>query len=299
MPYEADDPRSRLASAAPTGGSSSFGVATYARFYATEPEETQTHAQTWFARGQNFVIAYSRAEAGAKFERKGQVDEYVLLLNDRASSAIVTANGETKAIEGYSVTFVPPGDSTVEITGGGEVVRLFTTQSADLVAKVSNPDKYIGAHPHVPEFKAWPDPVGGFKIRTYSLDVPDAPGRFGKIWRCTTFMVNYLPTKGARDLNKLSPHHHDDFEQGSLALDGSYIHHLRWPWTAKLSDWRADEHEECAAPSICVIPPRVVHTSACTESMNVLVDVFSPPRTDFSNMEGWVLNADEYPMPAN
>jgi hypothetical protein len=295
--YEADDPRSRLSTAGGgTGPISAFGESTYGRFYANPPQETGEGHRSWYSRGQNFVVCYSEVEPGTVFERKGQPDEYVLLLHDKDMAATVEANGETVEVPGYTITMIPPGDSRVTCKAAGRIVRLISTRSADIAAKANNGAKYAGPHPQIPEFKPWPEPKGGWKIRSYSLDVPDQEGRFGKIFRCTTFMVNVFPAQGPRDVTKLSPHHHDDFEQCSLALEGWYMHHLRWPWTANQHDWREDEHERCAAPSVCVIPPKVIHTSAPSDPQsNILVDIFSPPREDFSDIPGWVLNAEDYP----
>jgi len=294
--YEADDPRSRLATAGGTGPVSAFGASSYGRFYASEPQEEGARQRTWYTRGQNFVVCYSEVEPGAVFERGGQADEYVLLLYDASMSATVEANGETADIPGYTITMIPPGDSRVTCHAGGRIVRLISAQNADIAAKAENAANYVGPHPQIPAFEPWPAPVGGWKIRSYSLDVPEEEGRFGKIFRCSTFMVNVFPPQGPRDVTRLSPHSHADFEQGSLALEGWYMHHLRWPWTANQHDWREDEHERCDAPSICVIPPRVIHTSAPADPVsNVLVDIFAPPREDFSDMPGWVLNADDYP----
>ena len=299
--YETDDPRSALATAGGGGvPSSAFGSSTYARYYADDPQDESENERTWYTRGQNFVVCYSEVQPGAVFERKGQVDEYVLLLHDADVSATVEWNGQTEEIGGYSITMIPPGDSKITVNAGGTVVRLITTQSADIAAKAPNANKYAAPHPQIPAFEPWPDPVGGWKIRSYTLDVPDEEGRFGKIFRCTTFMVNVFPPQGPRDVTKLSPHHHDEFEQCSLALQGFYIHHLRWPWIANQHEWREDEHEKVLSPSVCVIPPKVIHTSAPTDQGdNVLVDVFAPPREDFSDMKGWVLNADDYPRKAN
>jgi hypothetical protein len=295
--YETDDPRSRLATAGgSTGPISSFGESSYARFYAKDPRVSQEGQRNWYTRGQNFVVCYSEVEAGAMFERSGQPDEYVLLLHDPEMAATIEANGETLEVPGYSITMIPPGDSKITCHRGGRIVRLISSQSPDVVAMAHNGEKYTGTHPQIPPFQPWPEPVGGFRIRNYSLDVPDEEGRFGKLFRCTTFMVNVFAPQGPRDITKLSPHHHDDFEQCSLALRGSYMHHLRWPWTANQNDWRDDEHEKCATPSVCIIPPKVIHTSAPSDpASNVLVDIFSPPRNDFSDMPGWVLNADDYP----
>ena len=300
--YESDDPRAGLSTAKNGSGQgasasdNAFGTSTYARYYDSEPQESSDTARTWYTRGQNMVVCYSEVEDGAVFEREKQVDEYVLLLPEKAVSATVEANGETQRIEPFSITMIPPGDSRITLHGEGPAVRLISTRSPDIVAKVHNADRYPGTHPHVPELDTWPTPEDGFRIRSYSLDVPEEEGRFGKIFRCTTFMINVFPPQGPRDITKLSPHHHDDFEQCSLAVKGWYMHHLRWPWTANQNEWREDEHEKCLAPSVCVIPPRVIHTSAPSDPQtNVLVDIFSPPREDFSDMPGWVLNADDYP----
>lgn len=299
--YDKSDPRSALASARPSAvpPPSAYSGAELGLFYQDAPQEDDANGRNWWARGQNFVLAYTDAKPGAVFERKGQKDEYVVIIPDRDTPLTATAGVQTETVDGYSLVIMPPGDGAIALPKGGRIVRLFSSQSPDLNAKCANAESYAAPHPNVAPLAAWPAPKGGFKIRTYTLDVPDEPGRFGRIWRCTTVMVNYLaPQIGPRDVTKLSPHHHDDFEQCSLALDGSFIHHLRWPWTVDMRMWREDEHPHVRSPSITVIPPPAIHTTRGMEpGLNQLVDIFAPPRLDFSLKPGWVLNADDYPMP--
>ena len=310
--YEVDDPRSTMkpnaATAAPASAYTAapeekpgFAAAEYLRFYQRPADEDAGGARTWFGRGQNFVVAFSRAEAGAVLARTAQLDEYMLVLPYHGKGVRITAGDETREVEGFSIVVVPPGDSRIEVLGEAQLLRVFSTRNEDVAARASNAAAYARPHPHIPPFRAWPDPVGGYRIRAYSLDVPPQPGRFGRLFRCTTMMINMLPFEPhPRDTTKLSPHHHDDFEQGSFALEGAFMHHIRWPWTANQGHWRNDDHELCAAPSLAVIPPPAIHTSAATEpKRNQLIDIFSPPRMDFSKMDGWVLNAADYPMPAD
>lgn len=267
--------------------------------FVDPPNETDGGTRSWYVRGQNFVLAFTEAAPGAVFARTGQVDEYVFLLEHPGTSARITWNGETVDVPGYSLVIIPPGDSTVVLPSGGRVTRLYTSRSEDLVAKCPNAENYAAPKPHVAPFAPWPDPVGGWKVRAYSLEVPPAPGGFAKMYRCTTFMLNVFHTfVGPRNPKRMSPHSHDDFEQCSLALKGEFVHSLRWAWGADLTAWREDEHIAVGSPSALVIPATVIHSSRWVSAQeNQLVDIFCPPRVDFSKVEGWVLNAADYPMP--
>jgi len=297
MNYPKDDARAKLATATARPVPTEIAGTEYARFYARHHDRQIGDARVWYARGQNFVLGYGELDGAASLA-VDEPQEHVLLLLDPAVSATVAVGEEIRRIGGERLVIVPPGAAAIDLEGEGRFVQLVRSTSA-LADLAENAMSYAEPHPNIPEFEAWPDPVGGFRIRDYDLTVPTVPNSNFRLYRCTTFMVNYIEGRdGPRDRTKLSPHHHDDFEQCSLALEGEFVHHIRWPWGSDGTRWREDEHELCAAPSVAVISPPTVHTSeAIGSGRNRLIDIFSPPRHDFSAMEGWVLNADEYPAP--
>lgn len=293
------DPRSKLANYATHDGEGNASPE-FGKFYETEPQENEEGTRSWYLRGQNFVLVMTEAAAGAVLERKGQVDEYTVLLEHEGTAADISWNDDNESVPGLSLVMIPPGDSSISLPNGGRVTRLFTSKSADLVAKCPNAASYLTPKPNVAPYEAWPDPVGGWKIRAYKLDAEIPAGSFARMYRNTNFMVNVFQVfDEPRDPKRMSPHAHDDFEQCSLALQGEWVHSLRWQWGTDLGEWREDEHLECAAPSALVIPACTIHSSRwVSHGPNQLVDIFSPPRVDFSKQDGWILNADEYPMPA-
>lgn len=297
--YDKSDPRSALA---PAARESASGVSTqppsYGLYYQDPPVDDDANGRGWYTRSQNLIVHYIEAKPGATFSRSSQIDEYMIVLPDDDTPYTVSAEGETKQGPGHQLIIVPPGGSSIVLPEGGRVVRLFTTRSDDLNAKCANADLYAEPDPSVPLFKAWPAPRDGYRLRIYDLWKTRAPGDFGPIWRCSTIMLNFPPPGASkRDPRRMSPHTHEDFDQCSLMLQGSTIHHMRWPWGLDKFEWREDEHAAVGSPSATMIPARVLHTSESQEIGNRMADIFAPPRMDFSLLEGWVKNADEYPMP--
>jgi mannose-6-phosphate isomerase-like protein (cupin superfamily) len=273
-------------------------AATAARHYSSPAQQTTPDVKTWITRGANFVVAVTQAGAGAVLSRDDNPDEYMLYLVDTAG--VIEAGKETIEAKADSLTIVPPGASRVTLSGAGQLVRVFSIKADDLAGAASNAAAYAAGAPDVAPLQLWPDPVGGFKLRNYRLgDYIKADSNM-RIFRSTNLMINIMTSRSvARDVHKLSPHSHADFEQGSLALAGDWVHHMRYPWTADMTTWKEDEHIEMSSPSLLVIPPKVIHTSRNVNDGGAsLVDIFAPPRMDFSIKPGMVCNAGDYPMPA-
>ncbi len=265
--------------------------------YACPPQVAAPSSNTWITRGANFVIAISDVRAGAALSRDDNPDEYMVLLD--GTGATIRAGSDQIEAEPETLTIVPPGASSITATANGRVVRVLSNRAEDLATQADNAAIYTGTAADVAPLVAWPAPPGGYKLRNYKPYGYDRPDTNMRLFRCTNLMINVLTKRVApRDTSKLSPHAHDDFEQASLVLEGDYIHHLRYPWISDKAAWREDEHVAIGSPSVIIIPPKVIHTSRNVgDKRSWLIDIFAPPRLDFSRKFGLVLNADDYPMP--
>lgn len=250
---------------------------------------------SWITRSANFAVRLTRAKAGTSLYRDDNPDEYFVLLPQ--TGATVTAGGQTAEADQGTLLLLPPGESRIVAKGEGLIVSIFSAEALDIVTQAENSHLYT--EPVAAPLTSWPMPKGGYQLRVYKLDDYIRQDMLMRLFRSRNLMVNvFRPREVPRDIAKLSPHAHEDFEQGSLALKGDWTHHLRYPWTPDKRTWRADSEVKVGSPSLTVIPAKVIHTSHNTnEGGSWLVDIFAPPRADFSRRPGLVNNAVEYPMP--
>lgn len=267
--------------------------------YASEPQLSAPGQKTWITRSANVVLVVSQVAAGTELVRESNPDEYMLLLPPGIRASVQSDDQSVDAAP-ETLTILPPGRTVIKVLDDGLVTRVFSVRAKDLASQAGNGSIYANGAPSVAPLEDWPAPVGGFRIRNYKLADYTNPNIFGRLFRSTNLMINVFERKtDRRDPRKLSPHSHANFEQISLTLEGDFVHHLRTPWTPDSSAWREDQHLEVSSPSAVVIPANLIHTTADVgQGVAWLIDIFGPPRMDFSLQPGVVRNADEYPMPA-
>ena len=264
--------------------------------YALNTPKVSVNGSTRYVRTQNLLLALTQVSGSVSLPRYNP-DEYMALAPP-GIKLVVTAGDEHVGGEGDDLFIVPPGISNIEACGHGFLVRMFSNQAADLLPLASNFAEYAQGAPEVASLRPWPTPVGGFRLRHYPLQRYVDASLPGRAFRSTNLMVNITDVyPEQRDSKKLKPHSHLDFEQITLTCAGRFLHHLRTPWGIDSTQWQPDQHLEIASPAALTIPVGLIHTSQALEQGCWLVDLFGPPRRDFSLMPGFVRNADEYPLP--
>lgn len=271
-----------------------FREASIGRYYEIPPQLEGDGRRSWITRAANFAIVYTEADEGAVLDCDFTDEHFAYALEGAVK---VSAGGESTALTVEGLAIVPPGLSSFSFSKATTLVQAITADE-HLTAKAHNAATYSEGAQEVAPIKAWPEPIGGYRLRRYDTLEGYAKGGMVHAYRTRKLMiVPYARFLERRDETQLSPHSHADFEQASVALEGEWVHHLRVPWTPNRREWRPDEHVELGSPSVTVIPAGIIHTSegVAGEGMR-LIDVFAPPRLDFSQ-RGLVDNAADYPMP--
>jgi len=246
----------------------------------------------WRARGKTFLVEWAEADQGAQALVR-EFDDETIIVFPRSGGDIVS-QGKTHQVPPRAVAVVPTGAFTLAMPAGSVAILLSPLRAAK-VATMNDADYGEGDEGIRPVGPATPRADdGGLQIIEVDRIVPPADKPRLKMVRSATMSINWIEYQGVRDRSKLSPHAHEDFEQGSLAIAGRFLHHLRVPWGPDANAWRDDEHLEAPARSLCVIPPRMIHTTeGLGEGEHILIDIFAPAREDFI-AKGWMANSRAY-----
>ena len=248
-------------------------------------------------RAQNFVVEYVEAGTGP-FEVESLAEMLLVFPDTGATVTPLAAEGGPVAVPSKgSVCVVAAGRVRVQLASSGSCAVIASNRPDIDPASVINdsayaqPDSRIKPTGH--PFLRRPDaPL----VTVYDMAQVPAPASNPrlKMLQTDTLSINWVEYHGVRDRKALSPHSHADLEQGSLALAGDFIHHLRVNWGKDANLWRDDEHLAAPSPSLAVVPVDLVHTTeGVGDGHHLLLDVFSPPREDFI-AKGWVHNAGDY-----
>lgn len=234
------------------------------------------------ARGANFSVEWVPPRTAISFQ---SAHEAIVLF-----TAGGTVGKGHRAVPPGSVAITPAGEHRLMASAQGPVIVLATergdvgpneTQRSDRVAPLGPPHRRLR-------------PLLEPEIRSLAAIAHPADNPRLKFLQSETLSINLVLYDGPRGRSSLSPHAHTDFEQGSLAIEGDYLHHLRIPWGSDAGAWREDAHIQAADGTLLIIPPGVIHT---TEGVGAgrhwLIDIFAPPRPDFI-ARGWVANAADY-----
>lgn len=260
--------------------------------------QSSGQARCTVVRGQNFIVEQVFGEIGEEAAFASE-DEVILLMPDGGGSLASDAGDRPIATQmaERGIVIVPPGSHRFRFAGKARLMILATHRSDlddDGIGNASaykEPDRRVA--PIGAPFRRTSG-VGEVQVLPIAAIPYPATNPRIKFVQSATMSINWVEYDAPRDRTTLSPHAHEDLEQGSLAIDGWFIHHLRTPWGRNADQWREDAHMDAGPSSLLIIPPEIIHTTeGIGTDHHLLIDIFAPPRRDFIAKD-WMYNAEDY-----
>ena len=256
-----------------------------------------TDTRRWIGRGQNFAVSWTCAGADGTRTHVDSDDEALLLV--LGAPVGISDQGTPIQAPARSVCILPAKPWRMDLQPGATCVVITSLRDGAQAGALNEPayaERDARIAPVGPGYRPLRD---GEQVRILSIDSvsasKDKPRL--KMLQTATLSINWVEYDGPRDRSALSPHAHKSFEQGSLALAGDFVHHLRVEWGEDANAWHDDQHARLGSPSLMVVPVQMIHTSeGVGAGPHLLIDVFSPPRADFI-AKGWVANSSDYAAP--
>lgn len=251
----------------------------------------------WRMRAQNFWVEYIEAQPGS-FPVASPTELLLMALDAPVEVRTGGAAGPLPVtLAPGCVSVLPAGSHVVVSARPGRCVVLASSRPDIEPATVLNQEAYSVPDPRIePAGRRYRRQADVPTTRIYDMSSLPAPADNPrlKMLQTETMSINWVAYEGARNRSALSPHSHASCEQGTLALAGDFVHHLRVNWGRDANQWRDDEHLPAPSPSLLVVPVELVHTTeGVGGGRHLLIDIFSPPRADFI-AKGWVHNASDY-----
>lgn len=248
--------------------------------------------RVWRARAKTFLVEWHEpAASGASLERLSANETIAVF---PANGGWVSTDGPAVVIPDRTIAIIPPGAFRLGASDDAPMILLSPIRPSRARPAAANEADYDDGSAEGMQVVGDAAPLGRLQIIPVDSIVAPADKPRLKIVRSDTMSVSWIEYEGLRDRTRLSPHDHSDFEQGSLAIEGAFIHHLRAPWGPDATAWREDVHQLAQPRSLCVIPPKMIHTTeGAGAGKHVLLDIFAPARGDFVS-KGWVFNQSAY-----